>query len=249
MDDIQFPRGAEHELTRQRLAAGSLIEEMRADPPSGVRFRTDAEMEESLQAILRDHDPSQDLHVFGYGSLMWNPAMDAAHASLVHVQGWHRSFCLRSFLGRGSPQAPGAMLGLDNGGACRGLLFRIEAAKVPAELKLLWRREMFPGAYDARWIQVRGAPGAHRALTFVVNRRHERYIGRHPVAEVARLIRTGHGSLGTSLAYFDATIDALSRFGIRDAGMERLRVELARTGALNSGAGFHAGRTAQWSSR
>jgi len=215
--------GNDHALTRQRLATGSLIESVRAAPPAGVRFRTDAEMEETLQATLRDHDPASDLHVFGYGSLMWNPAMDASNASVAHVRGWHRSFCLRSLIGRGSPKDPGAMLGLDRGGACRGLLFRIDAAKVQAELRLLWRREMFPGAYDARWVPASTEAGAVRALAFVVNRKHERYIGGHHVPDVAHLIRTGQGTLGTSRAYFDSTLRILETLGIRDAGMERLR--------------------------
>jgi len=223
VNGVAIQPGNEHALTRQRLAAGSLVESLRANPPAGVRFRTDAEMEETLGAILRHHDPASDLHVFGYGSLMWNPAMDASHACVAHVRGWHRSFCLRTLIGRGSPQEPGAMLGLDRGGACRGLLFRIDAAKVHAELQLLWRREMFPGAYDARWIPVNTDAGAFRALTFVVNRRHERYIGGHRAVDVAHLIRTGRGMLGSSRAYFDSTLQTLERLGIRDAGMERLR--------------------------
>jgi cation transport protein ChaC len=234
MDSISLPLG-EHELTRQRLATGALLEAVRANPQPGLRLRTDAEMEETLAIILRAHDPSHDLHIFGYGSLMWNPAMDAAHASVARVQGWHRSFCLRSFLGRGTMQEPGAMLGLDRGGACRGLLFRIEAPKVREELQLLWRREMLPGAYDARWVEACSGAGAVRALTFVVNRRHERYIGRHPIPDVARLICTGKGALGSSRAYFDATVEALEGLGIRDAGMERLRAAIrcedAATGA------------------
>ena len=223
MNSVSIQLGNEHALTRERLATGSLVESLRANPPAGVRFRTDAEMAETLEAILRGHDPASDLHVFGYGSLMWNPAMDASHASVANVRGWHRSFCLRSLIGRGSPQNPGAMLGLDRGGACRGLLFRIDAAKVPAELQLLWRREMFPGAYEARWIPASTEAGAFRALAFVVNRKHERYIGRHPAPDVAHLIRTGRGTLGSSRAYFDSTLRMLETLGIRDAGMERLR--------------------------
>jgi len=229
------PHLGEQLLTREALACGALVQALRRNPPPGVRLRSDEELQESLEQTLREHPPGDDLHIFGYGSLMWNPAMDAAHASVARVQGWHRSFCLRSFLGRGTMQEPGAMLGLDRGGACRGLLFRIEAPKVREELRLLWRREMLPGAYDARWVEACSGAGAVRALTFVVNRRHERYIGRHPIPDVARLICTGKGALGSSRAYFDATVEALEGLGIRDAGMERLRAAIrcedAATGA------------------
>ena len=78
MESIPIPLGTEHELTRQRLAAGSMIESLRSNLPTGVSLRTDAEMDQTLEAILGDHDPDRDSHIFGYGSLMWNPAMDAA---------------------------------------------------------------------------------------------------------------------------------------------------------------------------
>lgn len=212
----------EQQLTRERLALGTFMEAVRANLQPGVRVRTDAQLKETLKAVLREHDPAQDLLVFGYGSLMWNPAMDASQVRVARVRGWHRSFCIRTFLGRGTPQEPGAMLGLDRGGACRGLLFRIDAAKVQVELELLWRREMLAGSYDARWVQVDDAPGSQKALAFVVDRRHERYIGGHPAADVARLICTGKGAIGTSRAYFDAMVRTLKTHGIRDIRMERL---------------------------
>ncbi|SFM20327.1 gamma-glutamylcyclotransferase [Variovorax sp. OV329] len=214
---------SEQQLTRQRLALGTLVDTLRANPSPGVRVRSDEQLQQTLEEALSEHDPTQDVHVFGYGSLMWNPAMDAAEVRPARVRGWHRSFCLRTFIGRGTPQEPGAMLGLDRGGACRGLLFRIEARKARAELQLLWRREMFAGAYDARWVAVDDAPHGPKALAFVVNRKHERYIGGHPAADVARLICTGRGVIGTSRAYYDAMVRALDQHGIRDAGMARLR--------------------------
>ncbi|MBV8604932.1 MAG: gamma-glutamylcyclotransferase [Pelomonas sp.] len=101
------------------------------------------------------HDAAEDLYVFGYGSLLWNPALDALGSELVGVHGWHRRFCLRLVIGRGTPEAPGAMLALDRGGACRGLVYRIAAAKVPHELRLLWQREMGSRSYDWRWVDAR----------------------------------------------------------------------------------------------
>ena len=213
----------DYACTRRRLAEGTLLESIRADPPSGVRLRTDPELQASLEHTLRQHDPDEDLHVFGYGSLMWNPAMDVVRTSVARVHGWHRRFCLRMLFGRGTVREPGAMLALDHGGACHGLLFRIAAAKVRAESQLLWRREMLAGSYDARWVRADVDGAAVRALAFVVNRRHDRYIGDQPIETVARLICTGKGSLGTSRAYFDCTMQALARLGIRDLGMERLR--------------------------
>jgi glutathione-specific gamma-glutamylcyclotransferase len=228
MDDPLLPATPTYELTRRHLAEGGLLESLSADPPPGLRIRTAAELDASLENILRDHAPTEDLHVFGYGSLMWNPALDVIDTRVARVQGWHRRFCLRSLFGRGTPADPGAMLALDRGGACHGLLFRIDAAKVRTELRLLWRREMLAGSYDARWVPARAAGGRLRALTFVANRHHERYIGGQPIEHVARLIRSGTGPLGTSRAYFESTIATLGRLGIRDAGIERMRRAILR---------------------
>jgi len=82
---------------------------------------------------------------------------------------------------------------------------------------------MLAGSYDARWITAHAGGAPVRALTFVANRHHERYIGGQPVEDVARLIRTGKGPLGTSRAYFESTLQALDRLRIRDLGMERLQ--------------------------
>jgi cation transport protein ChaC len=216
------------ELTRQRLCDGTMLEALRAAPPAGVRMRSDAELEESLDAVFRARDPGEDVHVFGYGSLMWNPALEFTRMELARVHGWHRRFCVRMVMARGCPEHPGVMVALDRGGTCYGALYRIAAAKANDELRLLWRREMAAGSYEARWVSA-VAPGRRlRAISFVANRTSGRYLGAPPVDEVAELIRTGRGPFGTTRAYFDALLAALDRLGIEDAGMQRLRHALER---------------------
>jgi len=41
------------------------------------------------------------------------------------IYGFHRSFCMLTKLGRGSFENPGLMLGLDKGGSCKGILFKL----------------------------------------------------------------------------------------------------------------------------
>jgi len=222
MDSAVPPSDTWH-LTRERLRSGRHIESMRQEGRGALELRSQAELDASLERVLAARPHGQACHVFAYGSLLWNPALDFSASFPGRVQGWHRSFCIRSIVGRGSPDAPGAMLGLDAGGACSGLVYRVEAPKALDELRLLWRREMLTGVYDARWVRVR-TPDERlvEALTFVVDRRHARYLGRLPEADLARLIRTGRGGLGTSIDYFESTRAALSRLGLRDAGLERL---------------------------
>lgn len=211
------------QVTRQGLLDDAFMSKFYAQLPADARPRTADELEASIEAMLSQHERGAAVHVFGYGSLMWNPAVDHAGAFPAKVHGWHRSFCLRSIIGRGSLERPGLMLGLDRGGACHGMLLRIDAAKARNELLVLWRREMFTEVYDARWVTAHVAGEPVRAIAFTVNRSHPRYTKQLPLEEMTRMINTGAGSLGSCREYFDATLQHLAELGIRDAGMERLR--------------------------
>lgn len=194
--------------------------------PAGLRLRTPAELEDSLQAILRRHSTGQDLHMICYGSLMWNPVLEHAGQARATIHGRHRSFCLRNIIGRGTPERPGMMLALDRGGSCSGTLLRLLGLKVESELRLLWRREMAWGSYDARCVRDWTGGVPVQAVTFVVRRGHERYLPGLSLEETTRLINTGAGSLGTCRAYFDATLDKLRELSSRDRRMERLDAAL-----------------------
>ena len=210
---------------RQRIGDEGFVERLRASAP-GLGFLSQVELDASLDQVLREHDPEADVHVFGYGSLMWNPALEHRYSCKAEIRGWHRSFCLHSHIGRGCAEHPGLMLALDAGGACAGMIICIDAAKSRDELRLLWRREMLTGAYVARWISASTPRGAVRALTFIVNHSHPRYVRGLSVEQMAHLINTGRGALGTCREYFDATVTKLRALGIRDATMERLSVAL-----------------------
>ena len=209
-------------ITRQSLADGSLLARVRARLLPGMVVRTDAEIEASLDATLAAHTPGTDAWVFGYGSLMWNPAFSYAERVTGVVRGYHRRFCLWLEMGRGSPANPGLMLALDRGGVCRGVAFRIPAAQARQELLIIWRREMFGTAYLARWVQVRMVGATVPAITFVVNRNHPRYAGKISDAEAAKHIASATGSLGSCASYLDSTMAHLQSLGIRDAGMQRI---------------------------
>lgn len=211
------------QVTRDGLLNDAFMAQVYAQLPADARLRTAEELEASIEGILSRHDRETAVHVFGYGSLMWNPAVEHTGARPAKVHGWHRSFCLRSVIGRGCQERPGLMLALDRGGACQGVLLQIEPHKVRDELRVLWRREMLTEVYQARWVtaDVDGVPVS--AITFTVNRSHQRYTKTLSLEEMARMINTGAGSLGTCREYFDATIQKLEALGIRDAGMERLR--------------------------
>lgn len=208
---------------RARLRDERFLATVRRSVPDGVTLRSAAALEESLERTLLQHAPGADIHVFAYGSLMWNPALEHVGQARAKVHGWHRSFCLRNVFGRGRPGRPGLMLALDRGGSCNGVVLRIAGHCAREELAILWRREMTWGTYDARRVTawVDGAPVP--AVTFVANRGHVRYVKGLPASEAARLINSGEGNLGTCRAYFDATLAKLRELGIEDHRMEQLR--------------------------
>ena len=145
------------------------------------------------------------------------------------IHGYHRRFCLWTHLGRGSVEAPGLILGLDRGGACRGLAYRIAAAQAQAELELLWRREMVTGSYCPRWVRmVARAGGRGWAIAFIINRRHPRYAGLVPEARIVASIARARGALGPCAAYLFDTADHLRDLGIRDERLLRLRDRVAQ---------------------
>ncbi|MGE0800577.1 MAG: gamma-glutamylcyclotransferase [Lautropia sp.] len=224
-------------ITRDALRDGSVFRTLRATAPPGYTWRSEEELVATLEATLAGHDPDEDLHLFGYGSLMWNPAIDYADAARADVRGWTRKFCLWLMNGRGSPEAPGLMLALDRSAGpddgCTGLAFRIRAACVRDELQLVWRREMGTGAYEAQWIDatIDGRPG--RVLTFVANRTHPRYAGDLPDVEIARAIARARGQLGSCIGYFRSMADTLERHRIEDLSMRRLAAALHDLGDAN----------------
>ena len=224
-------------ITRETLMDGSLLALQRkdADTHPDMRWRTEAEMAVSLEKMLGQHPQNEDLWVFGYGSLIWNPAFEFVEKSSALLCGWHRRFCLKLYAGRGTPATPGLMLALDRGGACRGVAFRIAGAKVRHELCLLWQREMFGGAYNARWVTLhatdragRGRGEKIRAITFVINHAHPRYTRELSVHQVAALIATGCGELGSCREYLENTVRHLRELGVRDTGLTRIMVALPK---------------------
>jgi len=197
-------------------------------------FITDVQRAASLQAV-RDAIPAgQDVWIFGYGSLMWNPAIKVVESRKARVDGYSACFCLSLRIGRGSPEKPGLMLGLDKGDVCVGMAHRIAASDIESELTVLWFREMLSGAYAPQWVDVEiDSVGRRRAVTFVINRAHPRYEGGLDEDTVASRIAHGEGFLGTNRDYLYRTVDHLNALGVTDGPLHRLAMrvhEIAKGG-------------------
>ena len=225
-----------HVITREALRDDAMRRMVAATAPD-MRLLTDEERAASLDATLALRpDAGEGVWLFAYGSLIWNPALHFDQRCLARVHGWHRSFCLSTRAGRGTPANPGLVLGLDRGGACTGAAFHIPEALVQDELALLWRREMLSGSYRPRWMRVRGADGAPfgHAIAFTIQRDGEHYAGCLSQDDIVRRLASACGALGSSADYLFRTRDGLRSLGINDAGIEDLARRVERACALST---------------
>ncbi len=223
-EDAPAPQRLTRDLRREDFTIDRVrwLADMAAKRGS-IPFMSEEARNASLKAVRAAVGPDTDVWVFGYGSLMWNPAINVAESRKAHVRGYHRTFCLNLQVGRGSVEKPGLMLGIDRGGSCTGIAHRVRAQEVESELAILWYREMLSGSYEPRWVngEVDDA-GQMRLLTFAINRAHPRYEGGLSETDVARRIATAEGIVGTNRDYLYRTVAFLTSMGVGDGPLRKL---------------------------
>jgi cation transport protein ChaC len=217
------PRGPRPlRITREALLNGSLHAAARKLLGPGVRLMTPEERKAHIAEILAEAPRPGRAWIFGYGSLMWNPAFRYIERRPALVHGYHREFCLLARAGRGSPERPGLMMSLEPGGSCHGVAYRLPARAAATELDVLWRREMLTRSYRPVWVTARTARGIVHAVTFAANLEHERYRGGLSPETMARYLARGAGPLGRCCDYLFDTVAHLRDMGIHDRRMEAL---------------------------
>lgn len=189
-----------------------------------------------VETSSRKKTSPEDLWVFGYGSLMWRPGFDFLEQVPARLIGEHRALCVYSFDHRGTPEKPGLVLGLDRGGACRGIAFRVPARRRDETIEYLRSREQTTHVYRevtrSVWL---GNEARQRvsALAYVVDRGHIQYAGRLSLSEQLRLIRQGHGRSGNNRDYVLSTVKSIEAQGFRDAQLHRLALMLHDEASLH----------------
>jgi glutathione-specific gamma-glutamylcyclotransferase len=230
---VRQTEAQKHFLTRELIQNGDLHAIVAGEAPA-MRLLSDAERDASVRATLVSR-PEGDVWLFGYGSLIWNPTLHFVERRTARIKGWHRSFCLSSLAYRGSATNPGLVLGLEAGGECTGVAFRIADDILEAELSLLWRREMLSNSYVPRWLDV-SEEGTRfgTAIAFTVHQGGDHYAGALEFEEIIRRLSTASGALGSAADYLFRTCEALRSHGIPDPALERLaaRVDAERWATL-----------------
>lgn len=217
-------------LTREDLTS-ERIDQIVADArAAGYHFfLSSPEREASLNAALLDHPPGEETWIFAYGSLMWNPALDYVEVQPCRVEGWRRSFCFWTPMGRGTPELPGLMLALADGGQCEGIAYRLSPGLERQELGLLWNREMLAGVYKPLWVPTRLRDGRTvSAVTFVVETGHCQYCGDLPIERAVYHIAFAEGRRGACREYLINTAEHARSLGIHDPYLEELVERVVR---------------------
>jgi len=193
---------------------------------------SDAARADSLRATLAAAPSPSEIWVFAYGSLIWDPCFTATDRRAVTLATHRRAFNVWSMLARGTPERPGLGLGLEPGGACSGVAFRLAETSLEADLKVLWAREMHNGIYLPEWLTVTTDSGPVTALCFVADQTHPQYAGALPDADAAAVIAHAEGKFGSCRDYLASTVLALDAHGFTDAALNSIldRVEEIRAG-------------------
>jgi cation transport protein ChaC len=182
-----------------------------------------------------DPDPAraaEDLWVFAYGSLMWRPDFPFVERLEARLVGAHRALCVYSFVHRGTPERPGLVLGLDRGGTCRGIAYRVTAAARADTVAYLRAREQVTSVYREclRPVRLKREDDARvQALCYMVDRGHVQYAGRLSLEQQLHHVRQGHGQSGANRDYVIATVAALEQLGYRETELHLLADRLAGT--------------------
>ena len=167
--------------------------------------------------------------VFGYGSLMWDQGFDPEERAVATLEGWHRSFCMRSIHHRGTAEAPGLVLALDaaEGARCHGVAFRVADEAAPAVHTALRERELISSAYLERVLEVQLVDGRRvSALTFVIDPMHVQYCGGLPLEEQAQVIARAAGGRGANRDYLENTVRHLEELGLPDPELSWLEARV-----------------------
>lgn len=213
-----------HPLNRDAIKSGYFQKIAKAAEEKGlIKLTSAADREASWRSIFQSNpNTCGSFWVFAYGSLLWNPAFRLVDSKDVRLDGYHRDFNLRTYIGRGNPDQPGLVLGLEEGGCCHGQALKIDPNHIEEELDVLWTREMITSAYTPCWVEVHteNKETVH-AIAFVIDTRYKNYAGHFSFEEKCFDLAHGTGALGCAADYLFETINALTKIGISDSWLNK----------------------------
>ena len=188
---------------------------------------TKNELIKERRKIIPDDGIGEDIYIFGYGSLLWNPTISYETQHLAKIYGFHRSFCMKTHLGRGSFKDPGLMLGLDKGGSCKGSAYKLNSDDAIKNIDILFKREMVTGAYKPKLVKTKlDNEKIVFSLAFTADKKHKNYFSEKNTFVKANMISKANGFLGSCREYFEYTLESLEELDIIDKEMRAIALHL-----------------------
>lgn len=228
---LDEPNTADVAAAREALGVHDDLAGIYPPPNGAVVHLSEAELAASRELAFAAHADTDDIWIFGYGSLIWNPGLPVIETVRATVHGYHRGLFMWSRLNRGTAEQPGLVLAIDRGGSCPGMAFRLAYDGSTPHLETLWQREMSLGAYRPAWLPCRLLDGRRiRALSFVIRHDSPAYAGTLPDAVLRHVLREARGTYGTTREYVEKTVVALRTAGIPDRHLEKLLARCGGTG-------------------
>lgn len=157
------------------------------------------------------------LWLFGYGSLIWRPAIPFVERAPALALGHERRFYQGSTDHRGVPEAPGRVVTLvpSAAGRCVGVAYRVAEGARDEVLEVLDHRER--GGYTRLELDVWISGRATAALTYVARPDNPNWLGPAPAAAIAGQIAASRGPSGANREYLLRLAAALRELGADDA--------------------------------
>ncbi len=204
-------------------------------PHISLERLTDAQRKTSLHSTLSTAPVSEEIYIFAYGSMMWNPLFEPLDRHTATLVNFRRSFCVWSQVSRGSAEVPGLALGLEqvNGTSCQGIVFQLSPGKAMSDLKATWERELFTAVYQPKWLKVTTDGREIYAIAFIVDTNHPQYAPRLGLDDTARIIIQAVGENGTCLDYLVNTARELAAIGCEDPYVNDLYAMVEKQSAMS----------------
>lgn len=208
-------------LSRDSLESGEFVRFFKGTP--GLKWLSEDDIHQSMIEFLATRPINQELWLFAYGSLIWNPGISFEEKQSGIVKGWHRSFCMKLTIARGTVDMPGRMLSLLPSGSSHGLVLKLSNNNFLSELKLIWRREMVGGIYLPQWVNVNLPDGREiTAITFVGNEDSAFFETDDSIDTIKKIISCASGPLGTNKEYLELLYHALKDNSLEDTYIFKL---------------------------
>ena len=165
----------------------------------------------------------ENFWVFGYGSLMWRPGFDYLNRHIGKLYGYHRALCVYSHVHRGTPEKPGLVFGLDRGGSCYGIAFKVDGRLHNQVMDYLRAREQVTSVYQESHHKILLDDGRTvSAVAYTIDRKHQQYAGVLSDKKRFELVKHGVGQSGKNPDYIFSTYKHLQELGLNDIPLARL---------------------------